>query len=119
MEKNIFKVKQVVILFFIIGLMLSCSKQIHDNVTVQQLMEIKDVDFDKVDGLKQYVTLDKDEAWKWMKKELENECIVRSRLNKETGEYTCKSIPKSKVVLPAEDKILDLLDENGEFLLED
>lgn len=119
MEKSKFSVRQIVILFFVIGLIISCSKTVHDNLTVQQLLDIKDVNFDNVDEMRQYVTSDKDEAWEWTKKEMENGYIVRRYLNKETGEYTCKSIPKGKISLPTEDKLLELLDENGEFLLED
>lgn len=119
MNNNRFNVKQIIILFFVVGLMNSCSKDIYDNLVVQQLMDIKNVDFDKVEGVKHFITEDSDTALAWITEEMKNGRIASVKPNKETGEYTCKSILKGKVSLPAEDKILDLLDENGEFLLED
>jgi len=113
--KNKFNPRQIIILYFILGLMASCST----NNVVSQLMELKNIDFDKVNGLRQYVTLDKDEAREWCDKERKNGYAVYERFNSETGEHICKSIPKGNVPLPAEDKIVGLLDENGEFLLED
>jgi hypothetical protein len=97
------------------GLMVSCST----NHTISQLMELSKIDFDKFTDSKQYVSLNFDEAWEWMKKENENGYIVRMNFNKETGEHICKSIPKGKISLPTEEELLPLLDENGEFLLED
>jgi len=113
--KNKFKPRQIIILYFIMGLMASCST----NNVVSQLMELKNIDFDKVNELRQYVTLDKDEAREWCDKERKNGYAVYERFNSETGEHICKSIPKDKISLPREDKLLDLLGENGEFLLED
>jgi hypothetical protein len=93
---------------------------IYDNLTVvRQLMKLNDVDFDKVDGVRKYTTSNSDEAMEWMDKEIENGYITLSYFDKETGEHICKSIPKEKVSLPTEDELLPLLDENGEFLLDD
>ena len=119
MENNRLKLRQMIILFFIIGLMTSCAKSVHDNLTVRQLMNIKNIDFDNDKDLRQFVSKEFDVAQAWNHEEIHNGRIVSIKLNKETGEYICKSIPKGRVSLPAEDKILDLLDENGEFLLED
>ena len=117
--------RQTMILFFVIGLMTSCSKPklVYDNPTVQQLVEIKNtiknIDFDNVDGVREFVTSNRDEAEEWADEERANERIVYMSLNRETGEYIRKSIPKGNITFPAEDKLLDLLDKDGVFLLED
>lgn len=120
-EKRTFSIRQIIILFFVIGLMTSCSenKKGYDHPTVQQLMSIKNVDFDNVEGVKHFITTDKDKAEEWRSKESKSGCVVYGRFNKKTGEYICKSIPREKVTLPTEEEISNLVDENGEFLLED
>ena len=95
--------------------MVSCST----NYTISQLMKLNDIDFDKIEGSKRYVPLNFDDAQAWAEKEIENEYIVLMDFDKNTGERICKSIPKKRVSLPAENKTINLLDENGEFLLED
>lgn len=119
MKKNKVNVRQIIILFFAIGLMTSCSNQVYNDSMVQQLKQIKNVDFDKNENMNQFKTKDFDVALNWNQEEMKQGRIVSIRLNKETGEYICKSIPKTTVSLPTEEEIIDLLDENEEFLLED
>lgn len=105
-----------------IGLITSCSKNknnAYDHPTIQQLMSIQKINFDSADGVRHYITKDYDEAKEWRHKEMAEDRIVSGRLNKETGEYIYKSISKEKVTLPTVDKVLNLVDENGEFTLED
>ncbi|NLJ83082.1 MAG: hypothetical protein GX330_08160 [Bacteroidales bacterium] len=119
MKKNKVNLRQIMILFFAIGLMTSCSKQVYESSVIQQLKQIKNVDFDKNENMNQFKTKDYDAALNWNQEEINNGRMVSIRLNKETGEYICKSIPKTAVSLPTEEEIIDLLDENGEFILED
>ena len=108
---NKFYLKQIIILFFIMGLIASCST----HHTISQIKELSKIDFDKVDSVKQYVSLNFDEAREWMEKENESGYITRISLRKETGEYICKSIPKGDISLPTEEELLPLLDKNGDF----
>jgi len=85
--------RQIIILFFIMGLLVSCST----NYTISQLMKLSDIDFDKVEGSRRYVSLNFDDAQAWAEKEIENEYTVLMDFDKNTGERICKSIPKGVI----------------------
>ncbi len=113
--------KKVIVLFSILSFVYSCSRPSikEDNPTIQQLIKLADIDFDKHQDVQVFITADKDSAEAWCKEETDAGYIVQRSKDKTTGIWTCKSIPKESVHFPEDEKLLNLLDENGEFLLED
>jgi len=123
-------IKQTGILFFAIGLMLSCSERnsTYEHPTIQRIHNLREIDFDNFEGAKHFVTTDENEADEWCSKELDSGRIVDIDFNRETGEYIYKSIPSEKVSLPTGEEISRLagkegtsrlVGEEGKFLLED
>ena len=114
-------IRQTIILFFAIGLMLSCSERnsMYDHPTIQKIHNLRKIDFDNIEGVRHFVTTDEDEADEWMSKELDEGRHVQGYFNRETGEYIYKSISSEKIPIPIGEEILRLLDENGNFSLED
>jgi hypothetical protein len=116
MKKNKFNIRQTIILFFAIGLMLSCSE--HDPA-IQKLHALKKIDFDKIEGARTFITPDGIEAWEWRRNELEKGRGIYGRFDKKTGRHIQTSIPKEKNPSPTYEELSHFaVDEEG-FLLDD
>ncbi len=113
--------KKVIIFCSVLSFVYSCSRPSikEENPTIQQLIKLADIDFDNHPDVQIFITADKDSAEVWCKEKTDAGCIVQRSKNKTIGTWTCKSIPKESVHFPEDEKLLNLLDENGEFLLED
>jgi hypothetical protein len=106
-------IKQTIILFFAIGLMLSCSERnsMYEHPTIQKIHNLREIDFDNIEGVRHFVTTDIDEAIEWESKELDSGRHVSGIFNRETGEYIYKSIPSEKISLPTGEEIFRLAKE--------
>ena len=98
----------------------SCAS-VQDNMqtTINELKKLGEVNFDEQDNLVEFLTSDKDSAHSWMFDEFRQGRMVKISYNKEKGEYLCKSIDRNSVKVPKTEEIIDLLDENGAFQLDD
>ena len=116
MKKNKFNIRQTIILFFAMGLMLSCSEP---DPAIQKLNALKKIDFDKIEGARTFITSDSVEASEWWINELEKGRSVHGRFDKKTGKHIQTSIPAGKIPLPTHEELSRFaVDEEG-FLLDD
>lgn len=104
----------------IILLLVSCAtNQNSKNATIGELKQLKNFNIEKQKDLLVFETNNRDSAHSWCFNEIQNGRIAQIYFDKNRYTYICKSTDKSTVKLPKTEKLIELLDENGEFIEKD
>ena len=104
----------------IILLLVSCAtNQNSQNATICELKQLKDFNIEKQKDLVVFETNSQDSANSWCINEIQNGHIAQVYFDKNRHIYICKSADKSATKLPKTEKLIELLDENGEFIEKD
>ena len=115
--------KSYIFIFFVCIVSLSffsCTEEgyTHNN-PLSQIIALKEVDFDSVEGAKHFTTQDSVQASNWFSKELGAGRLVESEFDKQTKEYRMVSIPRGGVPIPESSDIGKLLEGGNDLYIGD